>query len=294
MHWHPTPETPARRDRTPPGVRGSRNGLYASSGGPPCRTDPLRDPLATWRSIRARAQVGSARTTPTLGALIGVLGALGACAHGGVDPTGTTHDAAEVDVGRAHAAPTLGSLPAIPEGSSAATACTRHGILAAREVLDRKLPAPPPDRRHRVLQAWVNNEVAAWMRARQRAVEDAAYEFQVGGAPTIAETIVQRATIGLLHEDTATAIAALPAPAELTEEPAAAAVFAEVMHAHAKPFLSAALVEFRECSDLAFDGPEDMRHWARYCQIRFARMRALVTGTEAAEAGADATTLTAR
>lgn len=208
---------------------------------------------------------------------------LGACAHG---------ETARVDVGRAHGAPTLGSLPAIPEGSSAATSCTRQGIMAARQVLDRRLPSPPADRTHAVLQAWVDHQVAGWMRERQRAVDEARYEFEVGGGATVAERIVQRATVGLLHEDTAAAIAALPAPAELAEEPEAAAVFEDVMRAHAKPFLSAALVEFRECSDLAFDGPEDMRHWARYCQIRFARLRDQVTGK--APLGESVTTLAPR
>lgn len=177
------------------------------------------------------------------------------------------------DPGRAGAPPALSALPRLSAGCSAATQRTHQGLLSARAALQHAMPAPPADRSHENLEAWVGSEVADWLRARQVAVEETRYEFRVSDGPSPAEEVVAHAAIGLIHEDTAESIAHIPPPTELNDEPEIAEMFSEVMSAQANPFLAAALTEFRACVDIAYDGPEDMRHWAYFCQERFARLR---------------------
>ena len=50
-------------------------------------------------------------------------------------------------------------------------------------------------------------------------------------------------------------------------------MYREIVEAQARPFLSSALVGFRDCANLAHDGPDDMRHWAGFCDGRFQRIK---------------------
>ena len=202
----------------------------------------------------------------------GMLGCLAvlavSCAHG--------PPPAPVDRGRPDAAPSMAALPTLQPGCSAKTQRTHAGMLSARNVFDDSMPPPPSDHAFDSLQEWVEKAVAGWVEARRAAIEETRYEFHAAGTPSPGEEIVAHAVIGLIHEDTARSLEQIPTPRELDTEPEIAEMFGEVTRVHARPFLSAALVEFRDCVNLAYDGPEDMRHWANFCQVRFARLRAVI------------------
>jgi hypothetical protein len=71
----------------------------------------------------------------------------------------------------------------------------------------------------------------------------------------------------------ALALGNIPAPSELDSEPDIAEIYAEVVVKQATPFITAALVEYRECANTAINGPQSMRHWAYFCARRFERLR---------------------
>ena len=206
---------------------------------------------------------GRGRAVPMAAAMVAFSLGTG-CAHQPVEP---------VDPGRPRAEPGLVALPKLPADCSGRTQRTHQGIVLAGQVLDATMPAPPDDRSYESLQGWVGGEVATWLAGRQAAIEDTRFEFHLSDAPTPGEKIVAHAVIGLIFEHTAASLQGIPAPAELAEEPEIEEMFHEVVRAQTRPFLSSALLEFRSCVDIAFDGPDDMRHWANFCQIRFERLR---------------------
>jgi len=214
-----------------------------------------------------RGHVRRGRCVP----LLAMLWSLVACAHRSVEP---------VDPGRPDAEPELGALPTLPAECSGRTQRTHQGIVLAGQVLDAKMPAPPADRSFESLQAWVNGVVSQWVAGRQAAIEDTRSEFRLSDTPSPGEQIVAHAVIGLIYEHTAASLQEIPAPAELAEEPDIEEMFHEVVRAQTHPFLSSALVEFRSCVDIAFDGPEDMRHWANFCQVRFAHLRDVIDAAQ--------------
>ena len=198
--------------------------------------------------------------------------------------------------GDPNAPPTLNALPELPSGASGATERTHQGILVARQTLDVPLPEPPADRAFAVLQHWANTEVASWIAARRVQVEAARARMLVEGKPpTAGEAILGHAVIALLHEDTARALAAIPAPRELDTEQEIAAMYRELMAGQADAFVAAALIELRDCANLAYEGPDDMRAFAGYCHHRFDRLQGEVRARRRETAAAEhAATTTAK
>lgn len=200
-----------------------------------------------------------------------ILCALGLLACAG--STADVHEPGELSLGDADGRPRLDALPSLPRGASGQTPRTRQGLLAAREAFDARLPAAPADLSHTSLQRWVDSDVVAWIDGRSRKLETTRYEFGLEGDASDSEKIVGMAVVGLLQEDAARELGTIPVPAELDSEPEIAVMYREVVEAQARPFLSSALVGFRDCANLAHDGPDEMRHWAGFCDARFQRIK---------------------
>jgi len=194
---------------------------------------------------------------------------LAGCAGSGAGASGSE----ELSLGDPDGQPRLKVLPSISRGSTGQTPRTRQALLVAREGFDARLPDSPHDRTHKSLQQWVDTDVVAWIDGRSRNLESTRYEFALESDANDGERIVGMAVVGLLQEDTAAELSTIPAPSELDSEPEIAEIYREVIRAHARPFLSSALVGYRDCADLAHDGPDDMRHWAGFCDARFQRIK---------------------
>lgn len=207
------------------------------------------------------------RTISTL-CLLGPLGLLGCHTDGAETTTPET-----LSLGDPDGEPRLKVLPSLARDASGRTHRTRHGILVAREGFKARMPATPDDTSYGALQQWVDKDVIAWVGVRNETLDSARYEFGLPKDASPGERIVAMAVIGLLQEDTARELSTIPAPSELDEEPEIAKIYREVIEAHARPFLSSALVRYRECANIAHDGPEDMRHWAGFCDARFQRIK---------------------
>ena len=179
----------------------------------------------------------------------------------------------EYSGGDADAPPNLAALPDLPNGASGDTPRTHQGLLIARQTLDAALPEPPGDRSYASLQHWVETDVVAWIAKRRSQTRATRDRFLLEGEPSDSELVVSHAVVGLIDEDTALALARLPAPSELDSEPEIAAMYRDVVRAQAAGFSTSAVMEFRDCANTAYRGPEDMRAWARFCHARFDRLQ---------------------
>jgi hypothetical protein len=173
--------------------------------------------------------------------------------------------------GNPSAPPTLAALPDLP--AAAETERTHQGILVARQALDAPLPEPPGDRSFASLQHWANTEVASWVAQRQSQMENARARLLLEGAPSVDERIVSHAVLALLHENTARELEDIPAPKELDSEQEIARMYRDLMQQQANTFSATALLDLRECANLAYGGTEDMRGFAGYCHTRFDRLQ---------------------
>jgi hypothetical protein len=180
--------------------------------------------------------------------------------------------AEEEDPGDPHGPPGIEVLPGTGNSPAFRTERTRRGLIAARETLAARMPAPPADCTQARLQSWIDIRVVEWIEARNRAVEATRYAFASPANPTVEERVMAHAVIGLLQEDTALSLRSIPAPAELDGEPDIQRMYAEVIGSHTAPFESSALLEYRECANTAVDGPDEIRNWALFCDRRFRKL----------------------
>jgi hypothetical protein len=195
------------------------------------------------------------------------------CAAGANSIADSESALTEASPGDPDAPPSLKVLPSVKREKNASSERIRQGLLMARDVLKTSMPEPPPDRAFSTLQQWINTTVVHWIEIRNQSVEATRYRFTQPNAPSYEERVFAHAVIGLIQEDTALALQAIPAPAELDDEPEIAQMYREVLEAQAAPFISAALVEFRECANTALDAPKYMRPFYKFCASRFARLR---------------------
>jgi hypothetical protein len=227
--------------------------------------------IALVRSSGEAGAVASAHSTSHSACLAAVL--CSAAALGcGPQPSSQTQPVDPRTLGDPSAPPTLSALPELPRGASGVSERTHQGMLVVRQTLDAALPEPPSDRSLASLQRWADTQVAGWIAERQAQMESARARM-LEGKPSAGEAILSHAVLALLHEDTARALAAIPAPKELDSEQEIAEMYRELMSGQADTFAASALLELRECANQAYRGPEDMRAFAAYCHARFDRLR---------------------
>jgi hypothetical protein len=198
-----------------------------------------------------------------------LLAVLPACASA---PETRRSESSALSVGDPNAAPNLQALPEMAEGAPCNTARTHQALLMARQTFDTAFPAAPVDHSYTSLQAWVDSTVTTWVSQRRAQTDATRDRFSLEGEPSDAERIVSHAVIGLIDEDTARALATIPAPSELDSEPEIADMYREMVSKQAAPFVNAALAELRDCANDGYRGPEEMRSWARFCHARFDRL----------------------
>jgi len=155
-------------------------------------------------------------------------------------------------------------------------------MLLTRRPLDAGLPAVPADHSFIALQHWSETRVAEWVGKRRAQVQTTRERLLFEGEPNPGERIVSHALLALLNEDTARSLASIPAPMELDGDAEVAQMYREVITAQADSFTASALLELRQCANLALHGPDDMRDFGTYCRARFDRLH---HGIFAADAG---------
>jgi len=173
-------------------------------------------------------------------------------------------------VGDATAPP---SLQALPEIDKPRTKQLHRGLAQAGQVFASPLPAAPVDRVYIELAAWVEEDVANWVVTRRDAVEETRFQFASSAKADPTARVIATAVIGLLQEDTARSLSAIPVPVELDNEPEIAALFRELVDTQAAPFLQAAKAEYQRCETSADEAEDDLERFARWCRARAERLQ---------------------
>jgi hypothetical protein len=217
---------------------------------------------------RSAARRGSAALRSALLALVAICGLH--CAIDGAAPPNSAPRARAA--GDPDAPPTLTALPELSARAPANSERTHQGILLARQALDADLPAPPADRSFAALQSWADDQVSSWVVKRRDQIE-AARARMFDGHASPAEQILGHAVLALLHEDTARTLSSIPAPKELDDEREISAMYYDLVSGQADAFVTSALIELRDCVELAHQGPAEMHAYDDYCHARFERLR---------------------
>jgi hypothetical protein len=210
--------------------------------------------------------------------LVAGLGGLGMLACGSVRPEVGVH-AVSLARGDSDGPPAFAALPDL--GTSQQSPRMQQGFSLARQVLANGLPTPPDDRQYRQLQAWIDGTVAPWIAQRRDGVDETRFQFALDDGAASPEVAVARGVLGLMHENTALELSHIPSPAELDSEPEIAEMFHELVATQAKPFVNAAMGEYRKCAELAAAEGGELTRWARFCAARHEHLRRPVSAPEA-------------
>ena len=143
----------------------------------------------------------------------------------------------------------------------------RRALLLAEESLAWPAPVEPLTRTSASLQAWGESTLTPWIEEKTARASAAREELNKAAAESMRERIMAGAVLGVVYEDVARVLVALPVPQELENEPEIKATYREVMISNAQPFLGNARSAYKACAGNAKQVPE-LRYWGRYCAHR--------------------------
>lgn len=162
-------------------------------------------------------------------------------------------------------------LPSLDIPESELTAEMRMARLLSAESLELDAPSAPGDHSADQLSAWSDRELKGWLSEKQRRAEAARVELDRAAVQNHRQRIMAGALVGLVYEDIARALLAIPAPSELDSEPEVALMFRELMAKQAAPFLVHAELAYAACAGNAL-GLDSMAHWSEFCERRGERL----------------------
>jgi hypothetical protein len=176
-----------------------------------------------------------------------------------------------LSAGDAAASPSFAALPDVPVPQQ--TPRVTRGLSLARHVLADALPTPPEDRSYAALQAWIDQIVAPWIRARRDNTDETRFEFGLQSGASGDEQLIALAVLAIMEESTALELSRIPLPLELDTEPEIADIFRDLVSTQSKPFRNAAAAEYRQCSELSVEVSSALRRWPEFCRARIARLQ---------------------
>lgn len=206
-----------------------------------------------------RARVGG-----LAGALIFV-GAASACA-------GPSHIARRTyQEGDTRGEPRVEALPSLDVDPGELTAEMRMAKLLSAEALNLEQPPPPSDLSTAAITAWSQRELEQWLRQKHQRAEEARRQLDLAAVQNQRQRIMAGALVGLVYEDVARALIALPTPKELIAEPEIAQMYGEVLRGQAAPYLREAEMAYAACAGNAAQ-LEPLAHWSSFCEARKERL----------------------
>ncbi|MFK7989877.1 MAG: hypothetical protein AB8I08_27910 [Sandaracinaceae bacterium] len=169
--------------------------------------------------------------------------------------------------GRASASPSMECLPDpdVPDAELSRT--MRFGLQLAEQSFLIAAPPAPDDRSAANLEVWSTDILGPWLQRKTHTIEAARRELDTAAEQTHRQRIIGGAIVGLMYEDLARVLRAVPPPAELEDEPEIQEMFRDTMRGQARPFLEHARRAYSACAQNAVR-PDGMRHWSRFCRER--------------------------
>lgn len=164
-------------------------------------------------------------------------------------------------------APRVEALPSLDVDPGELTAEMRMARLLSAESLNLEQPPAPRDLSTAAMTAWSQQELEQWMRHKHRRAEEARRQLDLAAVQNQRQRIMAGALVGLVYEDVARALLALPTPRELISEPEIAAMYGEVLRGQAAPYLREAEMAYAACSGNA-EQEARLAHWSSFCAAR--------------------------
>jgi hypothetical protein len=169
--------------------------------------------------------------------------------------------------GDAAGEPQVSGLPSLDVPDSELTSEMRIARLLCEESLHVPDPALPEKRDAASIQLWSETVFARWVEDKTRRASVAKSELDRAAEQSHRQRIVAGALVGLLYEDLAQVMLAVPVPEDFASEPEVAQMFREVMNKQALPYLTEAQRAYDACSGNATQDPS-LKHWSHYCKAR--------------------------
>lgn len=197
-----------------------------------------------------------ARSLAALAAILALPGCGGPRMRGG-----------ELFEGRVSGEPSLRCMPDPDVADSELTAHMRRGLELAEDVFSLQTPPPPRSRAALALTDWAEGPLRAWLARKTAAIEASRHELDLAAEESHRQRIMGGALVGLMYEDVARVLRAVPAPDDLEDEPEILEIYGQVLESQARPFLETARRAYHACA-LNASEPDSMRHWSRFCRGR--------------------------
>jgi hypothetical protein len=147
----------------------------------------------------------------------------------------------------------------------------QFALALAEQSLSVSPPPLPPGRSAREIERWTSETLRPWVAEKSHAVEVARAELDAAADETHGQLIMAGALVGLLYEDVARHLAAVPLPDDLIGEPEIAAIYRDVVDFHVSPWREHARRAYLACAQNAIQ-PPSMRGWSAFCAGRAERL----------------------
>jgi hypothetical protein len=180
--------------------------------------------------------------------------------------------------GRTDAAPSLECLPDPDVHDGELTEHMRFGQRLAAEAFAVEDPVVPRDTTASSLMDWSSGPLREWLRVKSEAVEAARRELDLAAEENHRQRIMSGAIVGMLYEDVAVVLRAIPTPDDLRSEPDISRIFRETVENEAMPYLETARRAYHAC-EVNGTVPESMRHWSAFCTARLDLLPVPVSAT---------------
>lgn len=175
--------------------------------------------------------------------------------------------------GMVESEPSMECLPDPDVREEALSRQMRFGWTLAAESFLVPPPRPPRERTAQNLTLWSEEVLQPWIERKVHTVEAARRELDEAAEQSHRQRIIGGAIVGLMYEDVARVLRAIPPPEELRSEPEIREIYRDTLRAQARPFLEHARRAYSACAQNAVR-PRSMRHWSRFCREREERLPA--------------------
>ncbi|MET0287459.1 MAG: hypothetical protein ABW352_23435 [Polyangiales bacterium] len=169
--------------------------------------------------------------------------------------------------GDAQGSPRVESLPSLDVAESTLTAEMRMARLLSAECLNLAPPHRPNATTNEAIEQWSDAELKRWMQHKHASAEAARRELDKAAVQSPRQRIMAGAMVGLVYEDVARNLLALPTPTELISEPEIAAMYVDLLRSQATPYLVQARAAYTACAGNA-EQVAELHHWSSFCLNR--------------------------
>jgi hypothetical protein len=181
------------------------------------------------------------------------------------------HQVVRAQPGDALARPSMEALPGLDVAQSELTPEMRMASLLSSESLLLTPPSAPRDDSTASISSWSDSELKTWLQEKHVRAEAARKELDRAAAQSHRQRVMAGAMVGLVYEDVARALLALPIPRELASEPEIAEMYVDLLKRQAAPYLLHAHQAYVACAGNA-EQLSGLRHWSQFCEEREERL----------------------